>query len=198
MGRLIAVESITLDGVMQAPGRPDEDTRGGFEHGGWAIPYNDEVMGREMGERMAQGGPLVLGRRTYEDFAGFWPKQKDNPYTEVLNSAQKYVASRTLKEPLPWQNSTLLQGDAVDAVARLKGKSDRDLGILGSGELVRSLMERGLVDELLLLIHPLILGSGTRLFPDGVVSPLELTDSVTTTKGVVIATYRPAEGQPIA
>ena len=193
MSRLVAVESITLDGVMQAPGRPDEDSRGGFEHGGWAIPYNDEVMGRAMGERMAQGGPLVLGRRTYEDFAGFWPKQKENPYTEVLNRAQKYVASRTLEEPLPWENSTLLGGDAVEAVAGLKAESEQDLGILGSGELVRRLMERGLIDEFLLLIHPLVLGSGTRLFPDGVVAPLDLIDSVTTTKGVVIATYRPAE-----
>jgi len=193
MSRLVAVESITLEGVMQAPGRPDEDSRGGFEHGGWAIPYNDEVMGRAMGERMAQGGPLVLGRRTYEDFAGFWPKQKENPYTEVLNRAQKYVASRTLDDPLPWENSTVLDGDAVEAVAGLKAESEQDLGILGSGELVRHLMERGLIDEFLLLIHPLVLGSGTRLFPDGVVAPLDLIDSVTTTKGVVIATYRPAE-----
>jgi dihydrofolate reductase len=196
MSNLVAVESITLDGVMQAPGRPDEDTRGGFEHGGWAVPYNDEVMGQQMGKRMARGGPLVLGRRTYEDFAAFWPKQKDNPYTDVLNQVQKYVASSTLEEPLPWENSTLLEGDAVDAVAKLKEESSDDLGILGSGELVRSLMQQGLIDEFLLLIHPLVLGSGTRLFPDGVVAPLDLTESVTTTKGVVIATYRPAEGAP--
>jgi dihydrofolate reductase len=196
MGRLTVVESITLDGVMQAPGRPDEDTRDGFEHGGWAVPYSDEVMGRAMGERMARDGSLVLGRRTYEDFAGYWPKQKDNPYTEKLNATQKYVASTTLEEPLAWENSTLLQGDAIDAVARLKEELDEDLGVLGSGELVRSLLRRGLIDELLLLIHPLVLGSGRRLFPDGVLAQLQLTDTLTTTTGVVIATYRaePAAG----
>jgi dihydrofolate reductase len=194
MRKVIAVESLTLDGVMQAPGRPDEDVRGGFEHGGWAIPYSDEVMDRTMGERMqmAEGGPLVLGRRTYEDFAGFWPKQKDNPYTEVLNRAEKYVASTTLKEPLPWQNSSLLEGYVVDAVARLKEEPGKDLGILGSGELVRSLIPRDLIDEYVLLIHPLVLGSGQRLFPDGAVARLELVGSVTTSTGVVIATYRPA------
>src|SRR5215207_1957702 len=110
MGELTAVESLTLDGVIQAPGRPDEDTRGGFDQGGWAVPYADEVMGRAMGERMGGGGAIVLGRRTYEDFAGYWPKQQDNPYTEVLTRTQKYVASRTLEEPLPWENSTLLEG----------------------------------------------------------------------------------------
>src|SRR5215217_4923083 len=103
MSRVVVNNNLSLDGVMQAPGRPDEDTRGDFEHGGWAVRYSDEVMGRAMGERMAAGGPLVLGRRTYEDFAGYWPKRADNPYTEALNSAQKYVASTTLKEPLRWQ-----------------------------------------------------------------------------------------------
>ena len=190
MRELTAVESITLDGVMQAPGRPDEDVRGGFEHGGWAVPYSDEVMGRAMGERMAQGGSLVLGRRTYEDFAGYWPKQKDNPYTETLNRTQKYVASMTLDEPLPWENSTLLQGDAVAAVESLRREEGASLGILGSGELVRALMRRGLIDEFVLLIHPLVLGSGQRLFPQGAPVPLRLTDSVTTTTGVLIATYR--------
>src|SRR5215211_8379652 len=125
---------------MQAPGRPDEDLRGGFEHGGWALPYNDEVMGRVMGEGMARGGPLLLGRRTYEDFYGFWPKQTDNPYTEVLDNTRKYVASRTLREPLPWANSTLLEGEAAEAVAELKSEPGEDIGVLGSGELVRSLM----------------------------------------------------------
>ncbi len=174
---------------MQAPGRPDEDTRGGFEHGGWAVPYSDEVMGRVMGEGMAQGGPLLLGRRTYEDFFGFWPKQTDNPYTEVLNNATKHVASRTLTEPLPWQNSTLLEGDARDAIAKVKEEEGNDIGILGSGELVRSLFEPGLVDTFQLLIHPLVLGSGRRLFPEGTFSALRLVDTVTTTTGVVIATY---------
>jgi dihydrofolate reductase len=189
MGELTAVESLTLDGVMQAPGRPDEDTRGGFDQGGWAVPYTDEVMGRAMGERMGGGGAIVLGRRTYDDFAGYWPKQQDNPYTEVLNRTQKYVASRRLEEPLPWENSTLLEGDAADAIAKLKGETEH-LTVLGSGELVGQLMRRGLVDEFLLLIHPLVLGTGRRLFPDGASARLELADSRTTTTGVVIATYR--------
>jgi dihydrofolate reductase len=189
MGELTAVESLTLDGVMQSPGRPDEDTRGGFDQGGWAVPYADEVMGRAMGERMGGGGAIVLGRRTYEDFAGYWPKQQDNPYTEVLNRTQKYVASRKLEEPLPWENSTLLEGDAADAIAKLKGETEH-LTVLGSGALVGQLMRRGLVDEFLLLIHPLVLGTGRRLFPDGTPARLELADSLTTTTDVVIATYR--------
>ncbi|HSJ53818.1 MAG TPA: dihydrofolate reductase family protein, partial [Anaerolineae bacterium] len=180
--------------VMQAPGRPDEDRRGGFQHGGWAQPNNDAVMGRVMGEGMAKGADLLLGRRTYEDFAAFWPKQEDNPFTTVLNNSQKYVASRTLQEPLPWINSTLLKGDAAEAVARLKEEPGKDLLVFGSGELVRSLMGRNLIDEYMLMIHPLILGSGRRLFVDGgAFSALRLVDSVTTTTGVVIATYQPAE-----
>jgi dihydrofolate reductase len=193
--RIVAVESVTLDGVMQAPGRPDEDTRDGFAHGGWAVPYNDEVMGRAMGERMATDGALLLGRRTYEDFHGYWPRQTDNPYTDVLNRTRKYVASTTLSEPLPWQNSVLLTGDAADAVADLKAHdAEPNLAVLGSGALLQSLMARGLVDEFLLLIHPLVLGSGRRLFPGGAAALLRLVDSVTTTKGVIIATMRPSEG----
>lgn len=193
MGNVVVINNLTLDGVMQAPGRPDEDVRGGFERGGWAIPFNDEVMARVMGEGMTRPGALLLGRRTYLDFAGFWPKQPDNPYTEVLNSRQKYVASRTLREPLPWMNSTLLEGDAAEAVARLK-EQPVDLAVLGSGELIRSLMARRLVDEFMLLIHPLVLGSGRRMFTDGgACAALQLVDSVTTTKGVIIATYRPGE-----
>jgi dihydrofolate reductase len=194
VGKVVAVEHVTLDGVMQAPGRTDEDTRGGFERGGWAVPNTDEVMGRVMGEAMAKDGSLLLGRRTYEDFYSFWPKQTDNPYTKVLNSAQKYVASRTLQEPLPWQNSTLLDGDAADAVAKLKVQSGDDVGVLGSGELVRSLMERGLVDEFVLMIHPLVLGSGRRLFDESdEFLALRLVHSVTTTTGVLIATYQRGE-----
>ena len=195
MGELIVIEHLSLDGVMQAPGRPDEDLRGGFKHGGWAVPNNDEVMGRMMGEGMAQGGPLLFGRRTYEDFYSFWPKQKDNPFTEVLNDTQKYVASTTLTEPLPWRNSTLLKGDIAQAVASLKGQPGGDIGVLGSGELVRTLMRHNLVDKYVLMIHPLVLGSGRRLFPDGgPFATLRLTHSVTTTKGVVITTYEPAQG----
>ena len=195
MSKVVVITNLTLDGVMQAPGRPDEDLRGGFEHGGWAVPYSDDAMGRVMAEGMGKGGALLLGRRTYEDFAGFWPKQQDNPYTEVLNRLQKYVASRTLAEPLPWVNSTLLDGDAADAVARLKeNQPGTDLVVLGSGELVRSLLRRNLVDEFKLLIHPLALGAGRRLFPDdNTVTALRLAGSLTTTTGVVIATYHPIE-----
>ncbi len=193
MSKVVVTNHLTLDGVMQAPGRPDEDLRGGFGHGGWALPYNDEVMGRVMGEGMAQGGPLLLGRRTYEAFYGFWPNQKNNPFTEVLNNTQKYVASTTLTEPLPWSNSTLLKGDVAEAVAKLKEQPGKDIGVLGSGELVQSLMRHNLVDKYVLLIHPLVLGSGRRLFPDGASAALRLVDSVTTTTGVVIATYQPAE-----
>jgi dihydrofolate reductase len=194
MRKISVINSLTLDGVMQAPGRPDEDRRGGFEHGGWAVPYNDAVMGRVMGQGMAEGGPLLFGRRTYEDFYGFWPNQTDNPFTDVLDKADKYVASTKLKEPLAWNNSTLLEGDAAKAVARLKEQPGKDIGVLGSGELVQSLMRHDLVDTYILLIHPLVLGSGRRLFRDG--SPfakLQLVDSVTTTTGVVIATYQPAD-----
>lgn len=193
MRKLVVTNNLTLDGVMQAPGRPDEDVRGGFDRGGWALPFNDPVMGRKMGEGMAQTGALLLGRRTYEDFASVWPHRTDNPFTEVLDNVQKYVASRTLTEPLPWMNSTLLQGDAADAVADLKQQPGPDLAILGSGELIQSLRRRNLIDEYVLLIHPLILGSGRRLFPDGTPpASLRLIDSVITTTGVLIVTYRSA------
>jgi dihydrofolate reductase len=196
MSRVVVVTHLTLDGVMQAPARPDEDLRGGFAHGGWATPYGDAVMGRVMAEGMAQseGGALLFGRRTYEDFFSVWPNRTDNPFTVVLNTMQKYVASTTLEEPLPWSNSTLLKGDAADAVARLKEQPGKDLVILGSGELAQSLMRRNLIDEYLLTIHPLVLGSGRRLFPDGgAFAALRLVDTKTTTTGVVIATYQLAE-----
>jgi dihydrofolate reductase len=194
MTRVVVTNHLTLDGVMQAPGRPDEDRRGGFEHGGWAQPYGDEVLGATMGERMGRSDALLLGRRTYEDLAGYWPKQKDNPFTEVLDNVQKYVASTTLEEPLPWSNSTLLEGDAAEAVATLRERPGKDLVILGSGELVQSLMRRDLIDEYLLTIHPLVLGSGRRLFPDGgPPTKLRLVEAKPTTTGVVIASYEPAE-----
>jgi dihydrofolate reductase len=192
MRRITVFNSLTLDGVMQAPGRADEDSRGGFAHGGWAAPLSDEVMGRVAAEGMAGPGALLLGRRTYEDFHGFWPNQTDNPFTEVLDNTRKYVASTTLREPLPWRNSTLLGGDAAEAVARLKEQPGEDLTVLGSGELVQALRRRHLVDRYVLLIHPLVLGSGRRLFPDGgPAATLRLIDSVTTTTGVIIATYQP-------
>ena len=194
MRKIVAVENVSLDGVMQAPGRADEDLRGGFEHGGWALPYDDADKGRIMATGMAQGGPLLFGRRTYEDLFVAWSGRTDNPFTEVLDNAQKYVASTTLIEPLPWKNSTLLEGDAAEAIARLKEHPGKDLVVLGSGELVRSLARRRLVDEYVLLIHPLVLGSGRRLFADaGTLAALRLVDAQTTSAGVMIATYRLAE-----
>jgi dihydrofolate reductase len=190
MRKITIVNNLTLDGVMQAPGRPDEDVRGGFEHGGWAVPYSDSVMAGEMAKGMGRT-ELLLGRRTYEDFFSFW--QEDNPFTEVLDNTQKYVASTTLSEPLPWRNSTLLARDAAQAVARLKEQPGQDIVVLGSGELIQSLMRHNLVDEFVLLIHPLVLGSGQRLFRDGApATPLRLVNSVMTTTGVIIATYQQA------
>jgi dihydrofolate reductase len=194
MATITAVESITLDGVMQAPGAPDEDTRGGFAHGGWAVSYNDEVQARVMGQGMAREGGMLLGRRTYEILMRAWAGRDDNPFTPVLEARRKYVVSNSLGEPLPWVNSTLVAGDATATVEELKAHArEGSLVVLGSGELVRALLRAGLVDELTLLVHPLMLGSGRRLFgDDGARLPLSLADSVTTTTGVVIATYRRA------
>jgi dihydrofolate reductase len=193
MRKIVVFMSVTLDGVMQAPARPDEDRRGGFEHGGWALPYADPEMGRAAAESGAATDGILLGRRTYEDFYAVWPHRTDNPYTEVLNKTQKYVASRTLKEPLPWINSALLEGDAVDAVARLKEQPGKGIVVLGSGDLVQSLTRGRLVDEYILLIHPVILGSGRRLFSEsGSREALKLVDTKTTSTGVIIATYQPA------
>ncbi len=188
MSKVIVFTNLTLDGVMQAPGRPDEDRRGGFEHGGWATPY---AAMAQAGESMANTGALLLGRRTYEDFYAVWPKRKEDPISALLDNIQKYVASTTLSEPLVWSNSTLLKGDAAQAVARLKEEPGKDLVVMGSGELIQSLMRRNLVDEYVLLIHPLVLGSGRRLFPDGSAFALRLVGIKTTTNGVVIATYQP-------
>src|SRR5229473_1429851 len=191
MSKVVVFMNLTLDGVMQAPGRPDEDRRGGFEHGGWAIPYATMEAAEES---KAYNGALLLGRRTYEDFYTVWPNRTDNPFTAVLNNMQTYVASTTLSEPLSWSNSTLLKGDAAEAVARLKEVQGKDLLVMGSGELVQSLMRHNLVDEYVLLIHPLVLGSGRRLFADGgAFAALRLVDTKTTTTGVVIATYQLAE-----
>jgi len=135
--RIVVFNSVTLDGVIQAPGRPDEDRRGGFKHGGWATPYADSVTASFAGQSMATTGGLLFGRRTYQDFFSVWPNRTDNPFTEVLNNTPKYVASTTLAEPLPWRNSTLLKGDAATAVALLKEQPGKDLVVLGSGQLIR-------------------------------------------------------------
>lgn len=183
MGEISVVCNLTLDGVMQAPGRADEDVRGGFEYGGWGTPYSQDAMGRVLGSRAGRYGGMLLGRRTYEDFAGFWPKQAANPYTDALNKQQKYVVSTTLTDPT-WVNTQVV---GLEDVADLK--SEQNLVILGSGELIRSIPD--LIDEYILLIHPLVLGSGQHLFGP-THHPLQLTDSITTTTGVIIATYRPA------
>ena len=192
MARIIAIENVTLDGVMQAPGSQNEDTRGGFAHGGWAQPYNDEVSMRRAGEGMAAEGAMLFGRVTYERFREVWAGRDDNPFSPVLDGRRKYVASTTLTDPLPWQNSVLLREDATVTVRELKEHApEGQLVLLGSGVLLRALLAADLVDELQLSIHPLVLGTGTRLFAEnGPCHRLELADSVTTTTGVVIATYR--------
>jgi len=182
---------VTLDGVVQGPGRADEDTRGGFTHGGWGRRYDDEVMSREMAKAMAKPGDMLFGRRTWQDFITAWGRLTDgNPVTTHMNAATKYVVSRTLEDADAWQNSILLRGDAVELVAKLKAQSGGDLGIIGSASLVRSLHAAALIDRYTLLICPLTLGSGTRLFEDSApLAEFELTDSVATTKGVIIAQY---------
>jgi dihydrofolate reductase len=191
--RVVVINHLTLDGVMQAPGRPEEDTRGGFELGGWAGPNVDDVVTAAMGARMGRSSGLLLGRRSYEDMLGYWNTQ-DSPFKDMLNSAPKYVASRTLREPLPWPNSTLLEADVADAVAQLTRQPGRDLNVMGSGELLKTLIRHDLVDEYLLLIHPLVLGAGRRLFGDvGATVSLRLVDSRVSTTGVLIATYQPEQ-----
>ncbi len=192
--RIVVINHLTLDGVMQGPGRADEDTRGGFDRGGWSPPYGDEVMGKMLGERMGRpGGALLLGRRTYEDLLGYWNTQHDSAFKPALNNAQKFVASTTLPEPLPWPNSTLLDGDVPAVVRDLRGVTGGDLTIMGSGELIRSLMPHYLIDEYLLMIHPLVLGSGQRLFDEHAsIGRLDLLGCTATTTGVLIATYHTA------
>jgi dihydrofolate reductase len=182
---------VTLDGVVQGLGRPDEDTRGGFTHGGWGQRYNDEVMGREMAMAMDRPGDMLFGRRTWQDFTTAWGRRTDgNPITTQMNAATKYVVSRTLEDADAWQNSILLRGDAAGAVTELKAKPGGDLGIIGSASLVRSLHAAALIDRYTLLICPLTLGSGSRLFEGpGPLAEFDLSGSVTTTKGVIIAHY---------
>ncbi len=191
MGKIIVFMNVSLDGVMQAPARPDEDTRGGFTHGGWAAPY---AAMPSTGEAMANAGGLLLGRTTYEDFYNVWPKRTDSPYSSYMDNTQKYVVSRTLKEPLPWKNSTLLNGNVEETLSKLKAEQKKDLVIMGSGELIRSLMPSNLIDEYVLLIHPLVLGEGRRLFAEGApFTSLKLISTKTTAKGVIAATYQPAK-----
>ncbi|MET8851290.1 dihydrofolate reductase family protein [Amycolatopsis sp. NPDC004625] len=182
--------SVTLDGVVQGLGRPDEDTRGGFAHGGWGTRYQDDVMAREMAEGMSRPGDMLFGRRTWQDFTTAWGRRDDgNPFTTHLNAVTKYVASTTLKDASAWQNSVLLRGDAAETVPELKARPGNDLSVIGSASLVRALHAAGLVDRYTLLIHPLTLGTGARLFGDAPLTGFALVSCVTTTKGVLIARY---------
>lgn len=192
MGKVIVMNALSLDGVMQAPGRPDEDTRGGFEHGGWGAPYGDESMVAKWGQRLAEltGGKheWLFGRWSYEQLLTHWNAQ-GGPFKDPLNNIHKYVASSNPDTRLEWPNSTLLHGDVPAAVAKLKESSDTNLVIMGSGVLIGSLMSAGVIDEYLISITPVVLGTGRRMFPEAVHASLRLTDSMTTGKGVIIATY---------
>lgn len=191
MSSIYVANHVTLDGVIQGPGRAEEDTRGGFTRGGWAQgAVNDEVAA-VLGERVAQGGGmrLLLGRRSYDDMLGHW-NIEGGPFKEGLNSAQKYVVSRNPETVLGWPNSTLISGSVVDGIRALTREPGADLCIMGSGELVRTLLERGLIDEVLLFVHPLVLGQGQRLFPDrGPAVRLRQLRTQGTSTGVTIAHY---------
>ena len=194
MRKVIATEWMSLDGVVQAPAEADEDTSGGFEHGGWHVRYFDDLSMEWVVDSVTSAGGYLLGRRTYEIFAGHWPNAsaEEQVLAEPLNTRPKYVASTTLTEPLEWQNSTLLQGHVADAVAALKQEEGGDLYAIGSTQLVQTMLDHGLVDELRVMIDPVVLGGGKRLFrDDGTLRPLRLADSKVTTTGAIIATYAP-------
>jgi dihydrofolate reductase len=195
MRKVIADEWMTLDGVVQAPGHPEEDTSGGFEHGGWHLGYFDDLSREWVVESLGEAGGYLLGRRTYEILASYWPTAPEDQevLAKPLNSRPKYVASTTLSEPLGWENSTLLEGDVDEAVAKLKEEDGGDLHVIGSAQLMHTLIEHDLVDELRVMIDPLVVGGGKRLFPDdGRLRPLRLVDSRATTTGAIIATFEPA------
>ena len=192
MRKIIVSSFLSLDGVVQAPGGPEEDPTGGFTQGGWSFAYWDDMMGKVMGENMSVPFDLLLGRKTYEIFAAHWPYAGENPVAKLFNKATKYVASRTLGK-LDWINSRLLEGDVAKDVARLKAGDGLDLQVHGSGGLLQTLIGAGLIDEYRLWIFPVILGHGKRLFEEGTAPRgLSLVDSKTSSTGVVINTYRPA------
>ncbi|MFI1755316.1 dihydrofolate reductase family protein [Streptomyces sp. NPDC020571] len=190
--RIVVINHVTLDGVMQGPGRADEDTRDAFTVGGWAAERaGDEAVVGAWGRRLAASGGYLLGRRTYEDVLAHWNTQ-DSPFRDALNNAPKYVASNTMTAPLPWPNSSLLSGDVPAAVAELKKTSGRDMHIMGSGQLIQSLSPYDLIDEYLLCVHPLVLGAGRRLFSEGFVpTAFAVADVTPTASGIIIASFRP-------
>ncbi|HET6623854.1 MAG TPA: dihydrofolate reductase family protein [Gaiellaceae bacterium] len=196
MRKLVVNEFLSMDGVAQAPGAADEDPSGGFAHGGWHMRYMEDDAAREWVLRsIAEAGGYLLGRRTYEIFAGYWPNapEEEQVIAEPLNTKPKHVASTTLSEPLGWQGSTLLEGDVADAVAALKQEGDAELHVIGSTQLVQTLIEQELVDELRLMLDPVLLGGGKRIFrDDGLLRPLRLVDGQISSTGAVLATYAPA------
>jgi dihydrofolate reductase len=196
MRKLVVNTFVSLDGVMQAPGGPEEDPTGGFEHGGWSVTFWDDQMMQYMGDFMGKPFDLVLGRKTYEIFAAHWP-HTDEPGAAELNRATKYVASRTL-ETLEWEPSQLLKGDVGEAVARLKEEDGPELQVHGSSDLIQTLLRDGVIDRFRVLIFPVVLGTGKRLFGEGAPrGALKLVDSQVSSTGVVMATYEPAGEIPI-
>jgi dihydrofolate reductase len=195
MRKLIVSEFLTLDGVMQSPGYPDEDPSGGFEYGGWQMPLMDDMAGAEIMAGMATTDALLLGRVTYDIFAGYWPTAPpDDPVADTINSFTKYVVSTTLREPLDWQDSHVIAEDVPGEVGKLKEGSGKDIQVIGSGQLVQTLMQHDLIDEYRLMVYPLILGKGKRLFREGSPkSALRLIESKTSPRGVLIATYAPGD-----
>jgi dihydrofolate reductase len=197
MRKLTANTFLTLDGVMQAPGGPEEDPSEGFAHGGWSVTYWDEDMGRIMDDYMGKPFDLVLGRKTYEIFAAFWPNATEEQGAKPLNDATKYVASRTLKS-LEWGPAVLIEGDVVDGVSELKKQDGPELQVHGSGNLLQTLLEHNLIDEIQLWTFPVVIGSGKRLFAEGTVpSALKVVDSTVSSTGVVISNYVPAGEIPL-
>ena len=196
MRKVIVQDWMSLDGVVQAPGAADEDTSGGFQHGGWSMPYFEDTAMKWVVDIFSEAGGFLLGRRTYEVFAAYWPNasEEERVLSEPLNTRPKYVASTTLTDPLEWQNSTVLQGDVAEAVAALKQEDGGDLLVIGSTKLVGTLIEHDLVDQFRMMIDPLLLGGGKRLFrDDGARRPLRLVESRVTPTGAIIATYSPVE-----
>ena len=193
MGKLIVTEFVTLDGVAQAPGAPDEDREGGFAHGGWQAPLLDEESGGVLFEQASSMDALLLGRKTYDIFANYWPSApQEIPFTGLLNRVPKYVASRTLAEPLAWQGSTLVAGELAEGLTAIKERHD-ELHVIGSLDLVQSLLRFGLVDRMHLWLYPLLLGSGKQVFGGGTVpTALRLTESVTYPNGTLQLAYETA------
>jgi len=196
MRKVIVNEFLSLDGIAQAPGGADEDASAGFEHGGWHMQYTeDETFQKWVMSGINEAGGFLLGRRTYEIFAAYWPNapEEEQVVAEPLNTKPKYVASKTLSDPLEWPNSTVLEGEVTEAIAALKKEDGGDLLVIGSTVLVQTLIENGLVDEFRLMIDPIMLGGGKRIFPDdGALRQLRLADHEVTSRGAILATYVPA------